>query len=57
MSENAKKFTSDTRLILIVFIIEKLFGMVSMTWVEVLVPLYILVIFYVTYFIQKYWEL
>ena len=56
MSENAKKFTSNTRLILIVFIIEKLFGMINMTWVEVLVPLYILIIFYVGYSIKEFWK-
>lgn len=56
MSENAKKFVQNSRLILIVFIIEKLFGMVNMTWVEVLVPLYILIIFYVAYFIKEFWK-
>jgi hypothetical protein len=53
MSENAKKFVQNSRFVLIVFVVEKLFGMVNMTWVEVLVPLYILLIFYVVYFIYK----
>lgn len=56
MSESAKKFVQNTRLILTVFIVEKLLGMVNMTWVEVLVPLYILIIFYVTYLIQEFWK-
>lgn len=53
MSENTKKFVQNSRLILTVFVVEKLLGMVNMTWVEVLVPLYILLIFYVVYFIYK----
>ena len=53
MSENAKKFVQNSRLILTVFVVEKLLGMVNMTWMEVLVPLYILLIFYVVYFIYK----
>ena len=53
MSENTKKFVQNSRLILIIFVVEKLLGMVNMTWVEVLVPLYILLIFYVVYFIYK----
>lgn len=40
---------------LTVFIVEKLFGMVNMTWAEVLIPLYILLIFYVVYFIYKHY--
>lgn len=56
MSESAKKFVQNTRLILTVFIVEKLLDMVNMTWVEVLVPLYILIIFYVTYLIQEFWK-
>ena len=53
MSENAKQFVQNSRFVLIVFVVEKLFGMVNMTWVEVLAPLYILLIFYVVYFIYK----
>ena len=53
MSENTEKFIQNSRLILTVFVVEKLLGMVNMTWVEVLIPLYILLIFYVVYFIYK----
>lgn len=53
MSENEKKFVQNTRLILIVFIVEKLFGMVNMTWAEVLIPLYFLIVFYAAYFIDE----
>lgn len=53
MSENAEKFIQNSRLILTVFVVEKLLGMVNMTWTEVLIPLYILLIFYVVYFIYK----
>lgn len=53
MSENTKKFVQNSRLILTVFVVEKLLGMVNMTWAEVLIPLYILLIFYVVYFIYK----
>lgn len=56
MSENAKKFVQNLRLILIVFIIEKLFDMVNMTWAEALIPLYILIIFYVAYLIKEFWK-
>lgn len=56
MNEVQKKFISNTRLILTVFVVEKLLGMVNMTWVEVLVPLYILIIFCVTYLIQEFWK-
>lgn len=56
MNEVQKKFISNTRLILTVFVVEKLFGMVNMTWVEVLVPLYILIIFCITYLIQEFWK-
>ena len=55
MSENTKKFVQNSRLILIVFVVEKLLGMVNMTWAEVLIPLYILLIFYVVYFIYKHY--
>ena len=55
MSENAEKFIQNSRLILTVFVVEKLLGMVNMTWVEVLIPLYILLIFYVVYFIYKHY--
>ena len=53
MSENAEKFIQNSRLILTVFVVEKLLDMVNMTWAEVLIPLYILLIFYVVYFIYK----
>lgn len=53
MSENAEKFIQNSRLILTVFVVEKLLGMVNVTWAEVLIPLYILLIFYVVYFIYK----
>lgn len=53
MNEVQKKFISNTRLILTVFVVEKLLGMVNMTWAEVLIPLYILLIFYVVYFIYE----
>lgn len=53
VSENAEKFIQNSRLILTVFVVEKLLGMVNMTWAEVLIPLYILLIFYVVYFIYK----
>jgi hypothetical protein len=53
MSENAEKFIQNSRLILTVFVVEKLLGMVNMTWAEILIPLYILLIFYVVYFIYK----
>lgn len=56
MNEVQKKFISNTRLILTVFVVEKLLGMVNMTWVETLVPLYILIIFYVSYLIQEFWK-
>ena len=56
MNEVQKKFISNTRLILTVFVVEKLLGMVNMTWVEVLVPLYILIIFCITYLIQEFWK-
>lgn len=56
MNEVQKKFISNTRLILTVFVVEKLLGMVNMTWVEILVPLYILIIFYVSYLIQEFWK-
>lgn len=55
MSENTKKFVQNSRLILTVFVVEKLLGMVNMTWAEVLIPLYILLIFYVVYFIYKHY--
>lgn len=35
MSEDTKKFVQNLRLILTVFIVEKLLGMVNMTWAEV----------------------
>mgnify|MGYP001263300992 CR=1 FL=1 len=53
MSENAKKFIQNSRLVLTVFVVEKLLGMVNLTWAEVLIPLYILLIFYVACFIYK----
>lgn len=53
MSESAKKFIQNSRLVLTVFVVEKLLGMVNMTWAEVLIPLYILLIFYVAYFIYE----
>lgn len=53
MSENAKKFIQNSRLVLTVFVVEKLLGMVNLTWAEVLIPLYILPIFYVACFIYK----
>jgi hypothetical protein len=53
MSENAKKFIQNSRLVLTVFVVEKLLGMVNLTWTEVLIPLYILLIFYVACFIYK----
>ena len=53
MSENAEKFIQNSRLIVTVFVVEKLLGMVNMTWAEVLIPLYILLIFYVVCFIYK----
>lgn len=56
MSENAKKFTSDTRLVLLILLIEKSFDMVNMTWLEVLIPLYILIAFYIIYFIWGLWK-
>lgn len=53
MSGNAKKFIQNSRLVLIVFVVEKLLGMVNLTWAEVLISLYILLIFYVACFIYK----
>lgn len=53
MSESAKKFMQNSRLVLTVFVVEKLLGMVNITWAEVLIPLYILLIFYVAYFIYE----
>ncbi len=53
MNESAKKFIQNSRLVLTVFTVEKLLGMVNMTWAEVLIPLYILLIFYVVYFIYE----
>lgn len=53
-----KDLESDVRLLSICFIVEKLFNLVNMTWVEVLSPLYILVAFYIFCFIFKikFWE-